>query len=689
MPNHQINPFFKQDESENLSFWRNWKWVASLYTILGLTSLAAFSWTSPYTALMAPFIPVLFVLAALRLRLPELIALYLGFFALVVVLHVVGTQPLSGLAPNLGWEGTYAFLVLTGGVAFTLKALMLELEKPQRLMGLFNKAAAATKEGIILTDNNNRVIWVNPAYTKITGYTLEEIEGKTPAMASSGLRPKEFYTEMFSSLATTGHWSGEVINRRKTGETYPQRLTVSSITDDHGRVTHYIGLLQDVTRERALHNEVAHLANHDILTGLPNRYNVSEAVNREIKVCGQTGRGFALLFVDLDRFKEVNDTLGHQFGDEVLKITAERMREVARKDDMVARLAGDEFIIILRGVTDEEQAARIAERYVEQLSKPVIHKGHTVIVTPSVGVTLYPKDGEDLTTLLAHSDTAMYSAKAKGNGEVCFYDKSNDRNSVSKLTLETEFRTALGNNELLVYYQPKVCAKTKTLVGAEALLRWNSPKLGFVGPDKFIPFAEESGLIVKVGEFVIREVCRQRAAWTAQGLADFPIAVNLSCKQFGKSDLFETVKNIMLETGVKPSQLEFEITESRLMLQPESVNEVLGKFKDLGIAISVDDFGTGYSSLAYLTKLPLTALKIDRSFLEGVPSDSHDAVVCRSIVDLAKTLNLTVVAEGVETEAQAQFLKDIECPYMQGYLISKPVSAREFAAFVDTCRKAA
>jgi diguanylate cyclase (GGDEF)-like protein/PAS domain S-box-containing protein len=657
--------------------------VVPLYAALGLISLTAFSGNSPYATLVVPFIPVLFVFAAIRLNLPELLALYLGFFALAATLQAIGVAPLPGPPAELGWAGTYLLIALTGGVAAILKGLILEMEKPRELMRLFNKAASATKEGIILTDNNNRVIWVNPAYTGITGYTLEEMLGKSPAMASSGLQPKEFYKDMFDTLAWSGHWTGEVLNRRKTGETYPQRLTVSAITDDHGAITNYIGLLQDVTRERALHNEVEHLANHDILTGLPNRHNITEAVAREIKNCSQAGRGFALLFVDLDRFKEVNDTLGHLFGDEVLKIAASRMLEVARKEDMVARLAGDEFIIILRDITDRAQAATIARRYVDQLSKPVVHKEHTVIVTPSVGITLYPTDGEDLTTLLAHSDTAMYSAKAKGSGEVCFYDKANDQTSISKLKLETEFRSALEKNELLVYYQPKVCVKTKRLVGVEALLRWNSPKLGFVGPDNFIPFAEESGLIVKIGEFVIREACKQRAAWTAQGILDFPIAVNLSSKQFGKDDLFDKVQAIMRETGVTPSQLEFEITETKLMAQPAAINEVLRKFKESGIAIAVDDFGTGYSSLAYLTKLPLTTLKIDRSFLAGVLGKGEDAAVCRAIADLAKILKLTVVAEGVETEGQADFLREIDCPFMQGYLISKPLSATDFVTFLD------
>lgn len=644
---------------------------------------------SPYTSLLTPFIPALFVLAALRLRLPELTLLYLGYVALVLGLSIAGAQPLSGPTFNLGWEGTYAFLILTGGVTFTVKALLLELEKPQKLMALFDKAAAATKEGIILTDSNNRVIWVNPAYTQITGYSLEEMVGASADKASSGQPSDEFYRDMFNALKLTGHWSGEVMNRRKTGELYPQRLTVSSITDGRGKVTHYIGLMQDISRERELNDAVKHLASHDILTGLPNRYNVSEAVNAEISTCLETGDGFALLFIDLDRFKEVNDTLGHLFGDEVLKITADRMREVSRKEDMVSRLAGDEFVIMLRGVVSEELAAQIAERYVAHLSKPISHKGHTIIVTPSVGVTLYPKDGEDLTMLLSHSDIAMYAAKARGNGEVCFYDKAKDRNSVSKLKLETEFRAALDKEELTVYYQPKVCAKNHSLVGAEALLRWNSPELGLVGPDNFIPFAEESGLIVKVGEFVIREVCRQRAAWTAQGVPAFPVAVNLSTKQFGRPDFFDTVVKIMRDTGVNPSQLEFEITESKLMAQPESINEVLGRFQELGISIAVDDFGTGYSSLSYLTKLPLNTLKIDRSFLDGVPSDGHDAVVCRSIVDLAKTLNLTVVAEGVETEEQAEFLRDIGCTYLQGYLISKPMPAAAVPVFVGAYPKAA
>jgi diguanylate cyclase (GGDEF)-like protein/PAS domain S-box-containing protein len=543
---------------------------------------------------------------------------------------------------------------------------------------LWSMVFASTNEAILITDRNNNIVTVNAVFTRLTGYTEAEVVGQNPQILSSGLQPREFYKEMWKQLRENDCWAGEVQDRRKDGSLYPKWLNVSVVRDAAGNVTNYLGIFHDITERKANEERLAHLANHDTLTGLPNRHLLLDRMQNAITLARRTNETVALMFLDLDNFKWVNDALGHESGDQLLIAVAARLRETVRVSDTVARLGGDEFVVLFTQIDSDVELAQIASKIIAAVAKPLELAGHDFHVTTSMGIGMYPNDGEDAATLLKHADTAMYVAKSDGKNQYRYFDAAMNRNVLERVELEQDLRQALKNEEFELHYQPKFDIAGNSVTAAEALIRWRHPRLGLRSPDKFIPLAEETALIIEIGEWVIRTACQQIVTWQAEGLGLRRVAVNLSAIQLESDTLIDTVAHILRETGAPVEAIEFELTESMILRNPDRSVVTLNRLHDLGIHLSLDDFGTGYSSLSYLKRLPVDTLKIDRSFVEGLPGDTNDTQIVRMICALAKSVHLEIVAEGIETEAQRDFLMAHGCDYLQGYLISKPLPAEEF-----------
>ena len=452
-----------------------------------------------------------------------------------------------------------------------------------------------------------------------------------------------------------------------------------------------LAIVRDITDRKQAEEKVHHLAYHDNLTGLPNRQHFSNRLRRAIRDARENGQMLATLYIDLDRFKRINDTLGHRVGDALLKAVAKRLDHCVRIDDAVARvehpdqyeprlarLGGDEFVVVIEEIDEEPQVDVVANRIRDALLAPFKYEGHQFVVTPSIGIALYPRDGKKIDDLLMHADMAMYEAKASGRNNYRFYSEAMNLRSVERLDLENDLQNAIREKAFQLHYQPKIDLRTSRIVGVEALLRWNHSERGWVSPAQFIPIAEETGLINELGEWVVRQICEQIRAWDRKGINDISVAVNVSSRQFCREELLESVLRIVWETGIRPQSLELEITESMLMRNVDETKAALHAFKDAGLRISVDDFGTGYSSLNYLKQFPLDSLKIDRSFVQDLHRDRDDAAICAAILAMAKELDLSVVAEGVELEEQLDFLRKHNCDQVQGFLFSKPLSAPEF-----------
>ncbi len=539
-------------------------------------------------------------------------------------------------------------------------------------------------EGMTITDGEARIVAVNPAFTGITGYSLEEIAGRTPAVLGSGRQDESFYREMWATLAREGQWQGEIWNRRRNGEVFPEWLSITAVRDgdgnDSGTPSHYIGIFSDITERKAAEARIHHLAHHDALTNLPNRMLLQDRLDQAILQSRRSRRHAAVLFIDLDRFKLINDTLGHDVGVGLLSQVARRCQEVVRDTDTVARQGGDEFVIVLPELEHAQDATVVARKLLEVLGRPYRLGAHELTVTASIGIAVYPEDGRNASVLLRNADAAMYGAKADGRNAFQFYSSDLNTASLGELLLENQLRGALDRNELLLHFQPKVGAESGRISGAEALLRWQHPELGLLGPGRFVPAAEESGLIVPIGEWVLRRACRQLRAWLDAGHEPVSVAVNLSAQQFAHQDIVALVRNTLAETGLPPELLELELTETMLMRDVERTIEVLARLRALGVKLSIDDFGTGYSSLAYLKLFNVDVLKIDRSFVNDIRSDGADGKIAAAVIALAHSLGQQVVAEGVETEYQRDFLARHRCDQFQGYLFGRPVPADEFAA---------
>ncbi len=534
-------------------------------------------------------------------------------------------------------------------------------------------------DGVMVVDADGMIMATNPAFTQITGYTGSEAIGQHSSLTRSTRHDEAFYQALWRDLSETGFWRGEIWNTRKNGEVYLEWLTVSAVRDDSGAVTHYVGVFSDITKMKEAQDKLDHLAHHDPLTALPNRLlfqdRLQHAMARAARVDGQ----LAVLFIDLDRFKNVNDTLGHHVGDELLKQVAGALADRLREGDTLARLGGDEFIVLLEDVAGAASARNVADKLVELFERPFLVAGHELFVTGSVGISLFPQDAQDLNMLVRNADVAMYQAKARGRNGYQFYAPSMTGEAVERLRIETLLRRAIEKNELRLVYQPQVEIDSGRLIGVEALVRWHNPELGQVAPDRFIPLAEETGFIGQLGKWVLEQSCRQMVRWQQAGLFVPKIAVNVSARQLERGGIVPMVAAVLRETGLEASRLQLEVTESVIM----NTGDALQFIEDLhavGVGLAIDDFGTGYSSLAYLKQLPVQTLKIDRSFIKDISTDPNDEAIAIAIIQLGKSMNLSVIAEGVEDDGQAAFLLRHGCNRAQGYLFGRPAAPTDLLA---------
>ncbi|MBS3917176.1 MAG: EAL domain-containing protein [Sulfuritalea sp.] len=526
-------------------------------------------------------------------------------------------------------------------------------------------------EGVIIADAAQRIVAVNKAVTRLTGYDESELIGATPRLLSSGLHDADFYRGMWSALSEKGHWKGEIWNRRKNGEVYPELLSISAIHDESGEAGHYLGIFIDLTLQKEAEQRLSHLALHDPLTGLPNRESFRARIDRALRRGGR----HAVLLLDIDRFKNVNDTFGHPEGDLLLKAATLRLLAALRPQDVLARLGGDEFALLMEDVTDRDEVVETARVLHQTLAAPFRAGNLEVGMTASIGVSLTPDDGTDASALLRHADAAMYEAKRAGGARSEFSVPAIGVEVRRKLEIESELRRAIERDELRLHYQAQVDLASGRIVGMEALLRWMKPGVGLIGPAHFIELAEVTGLIVPIGEWVLNEACRQCKAWQEAGQADLQVAVNLSARQLRDEGLADKVEAALRGAGLDPSCLELELTESVAVDSMEGGLVTLHRLRGMGVKLAVDDFGTGFSSLHYLKRLPIDRLKIEQSFVRGATSDRHDAAIVNAIVTLALTLGLEVVAEGVATEEQIAYLRRIGCHQAQGYYYGRPAPA--------------
>ena len=541
----------------------------------------------------------------------------------------------------------------------------------------------STSEGIMITDEQNRIITCNSSFSRITGYPKEEIIGLTPNAFASGLTDPKVYDDMWQSITTKGLWQGEVINQHKQGHLFPEWLSINVYKNAQGRTVNYIGSIMDISTRKQAEKNLQHLADYDSLTDLPNRRFFKEQVDHIIEVDKQRKptepiNKFALLFLDLDYFKFINDSLGHSAGDKVLKIIAARLLDHKNENTIISRLGGDEFVIVLQDIASENAVSQFCKELMQSIEKPMDVLGRSLIVTPSIGATLYPKDGNRTNILLKNADAALYRAKESGRNNVQFFTANLNRDALNRLSLENDLRRALKANQFEIYYQPQVDLNSEYITGCEALIRWHHPIKGFVSPVDFIPLAEETGMINEIGEWILFEACQQAASWSAHFNRPIDMAINLSARQFNDK-LVATVIKALKQSQLPNHCLTLEITESILVQDPEQVIHILLQLRQLGIKIALDDFGTGFSSLSYLKRFPLDKLKIDRAFVKDLPGDKDDAAIVASVLSVAEHFDLTTVAEGIENSDQEDILKALNCHHGQGYFYDKPLTAHAMA----------
>ncbi len=567
-----------------------------------------------------------------------------------------------------------------------------DVTEQKRLEQKLHQAAAVfenTTESVVVTDPNANVLAVNRAFTEITGYQPHEVLGNTPRLWRSQRHDAAYYQAMWASVLETGEWRGEIWNRRKNGDVFPALLTINSVRDETGAVINYIAIMTDISALKSTQERFEHLAHHDPLTDLPNRLLFNARLEYALEHAHREKQRVAVMFIDLDDFKSVNDTLGHPVGDELLQEVARRLSGQLRKQDTVARLAGDEFSVILEDVKDSEDAVRVAKKLLAAFDVPVRVGTHELHVTISVGISFFPGDGENATALVKNADAAMFRSKREGRNRCSLYTPELTTTVAERLQIENDLRKAVKQEEFVLYYQPQYDTVSGALVGAEALVRWNHPEQGLIQPDQFIPVAEESGLIAALGEQVLRMACTQFQEWRTMGFDIEHVGVNVAGKQILQAGgLVATVERVLADTGLPPAMLELEILESFIMGQADQSIATLQQLRDLGVSLAIDDFGTGHSSLSYLKMFPIDRLKIDRSFISDIPFDSNDVAITRAILEMAKNLELRVVAEGVETDAQLDFLRREGCDEVQGYYFNRPLPTDKFLELLQDEKRA-
>ncbi|ARS51010.1 diguanylate cyclase [Ectopseudomonas mendocina] len=579
-------------------------------------------------------------------------------------------------------DGTYRWFHSRG------RLLRDEGGRPQRFIGIasditqqrandesLRQAAAvfdATQEGVLVTDPEQRIVHVNPAFSRITGYSAEEVLGQHPTLLKSGRHDAVFYQSLWQALHNRDAWSGEVWNRRKSGEIYPQWQCIRVIHDEHGRISHYVAVFSDITALKRSQRELDYLAHHDPLSNLPNRLLFTERIAHALERSKSEQLRGAVLLIDLDHFKHINESLGHNVGDLLLKSVGERLQQDLPGGCTLARLGGDEFGLLSETCADAPQAAELAQNLLRCLEAPFRLDEHELYIGASIGISLFPDDADSVEQVLRNADSALFKAKSSGREGYAFYVQELTDYARQRVELASSLRHALDNHELRVFYQPLHDLENGNPVGMEALVRWQHPQRGLIPPAEFIPIAEDNGMIGPIDAWVLEQACGQMMRWNAEGSALRFVAVNVSSRLFSRGELDLKVAQVLAETGLSPQQLELEVTESAIMEDPDAALSLLTRLRALGVRLAIDDFGTGYSSLARLKRLPVDKLKLDQSFVRGLPDDIEDAAIARAVIALGHSLGLNVLAEGIESPAQVDFLRALGCDYGQGYHFGRP-----------------
>ena len=558
---------------------------------------------------------------------------------------------------------------------------LLQRNRSQRRLELDAEVFKISREAVIITDKDGNIQSVNQAFTSITGYSEQEAIGQTPRLLKSGKQPDEFYKKMWAQINATAHWQGEVWNKRKNGEIYPQWLGITAAKNAYGEVTEYIAIFMDISDHKKAQQRIEELAYYDALTALANRTLLIDRAHQAISLASRKNHMVGILYLDLDRFKDINDSLGHHVGDDLLMQVAKRLLACVRDSDTVCRLGGDEFVVLLSQVNSVEDVSEVAQKVLKVLSMPFEINDNALTVTCSIGACVYPNDSADFDILLQRADTAMYQAKAGGKNNCQFFTEEMNVRVQKRIQLRSDMRAALQNNDFYIEYQPQFEQEFHRIIGTEALVRWRHPTLGLISPADFIPVAEESGFIIEIGRFVMREACQQAKLWLDQGYS-LQMAVNVSYVQFVRNNLVQLIADTLHETGLPHKNLELELTESILAADHENVLCVVQTLRDLGVNLAIDDFGTGYSSLSYLKRFAVHKLKIDQSFVRDLLVDKDDAIIVSAIINLAQSLGMECIAEGVETEAQANILKVMGCMQIQGYWLGRPLSVAKMGVLL-------
>lgn len=555
-------------------------------------------------------------------------------------------------------------------------------KKQDTQLRLWAKVFEGSNEAIMITDADLHIVSVNRAYENIMGFSEAEVVGVDTLVEGVRLHSHSFFRNIMNILREQGHWQGELYNQRKNGETFPSWYSISMVPNAQGQPENYIAIFNDITEYKNSRAQIEFLAHHDNLTGLPNRVLLNDRLDMAINAAKRLSEKVGVLFIDLDRFKNVNDSLGHTVGDQLLKETAKRLSSTIRTGDTVSRLGGDEFVVLFPKIKDETSLADLTIKLRDILQDPYDVGGISLHITPSIGIAIFPDDGDNVNSLIKNADAAMYLAKEKGRNNYQFYTPLLNARTLDRLRLESDLRLALDHGGFEVHYQPQIFAHTGILWGAEALVRWRHPERGLVSPADFIPLAEETGLIIPLGDWVFAQAARQVTAWRKQGLPNLVVAVNISAVQFRKDDFVQRIETILKEEGALPESIELELTESILMHDMESSIQTLNYLRNIGFRIAIDDFGTGFSSLNYLRRLPINVLKIDQSFVRDMLGEQASLAIVDSIISLAHSLGKETIAEGVETKAELDVLTERGCRLMQGYYFSKPLPAPQFEKWV-------